>query len=554
MDRRTFIKTAILASGVPTISVIAENAKSKSSTSISKADCGNKPNILFILSDQHNAKCMGHQNHPDVKTPHLDRMAAEGVRFDACTTASPVCTPSRVSFISGQYCHNHGYYGLNGPNPRGLPTVMGYFRRAGYRTAAIGKAHCPANWMENDNDVFHDTTTCSVGGQSKEYVAYLAERGLTQLEDHAALNEFGAKGVQTVEGRPSKVSYRDGQEGWVVTKSIEFMQQCKQDKQPFFIHVGLPKPHECYTPAQEFWDLYQQDKLTMPPNTNYDMSLKAPHLRNTARVCRAAQWTLFEPKTFEGGRRRKLHGYLGNISHVDHAVGELFDWIRNSGLDENTIVVYSSDHGDYACEHDIMEKAPGICSDAITRVPFIWRWPKHFKSGHVVKNVVETIDMVPTLCALAGLEPLQTTDGVELSEMLKGHGGDKNRVGLTEFAWSKSLRKGQWRLVYYPRDMFADEYPGGFGELYKVGDDPWEMKNLYFDNTYSCVVAAMEKELCDYLITTTRPTTFIGSDFGEPSGPQVQKIYQHSVNADNKMHYDRIRRVVFSDKLSCLYL
>jgi arylsulfatase A-like enzyme len=94
-----------------------------------------KPNILFILSDQLNAKCLGHAGHPQVQTPHLDRMAAEGVRCANAITQNPICTPSRVSFISGQYCHNHGYYGLGGPNPGGLPSMFGHFRRHGYLTA-----------------------------------------------------------------------------------------------------------------------------------------------------------------------------------------------------------------------------------------------------------------------------------------------------------------------------------------------------------------------------------------------------------------------------------
>src|SRR5512134_1185753 len=93
-----------------------------------------QPNVLFIISDQHNAKVLGHRGHPDVKTPNLDRMATQGVRFANAITQNPICTPSRVSWLSGQYCHNHGYYGLSGPEPRGLPSVLGHFRRAGYRT------------------------------------------------------------------------------------------------------------------------------------------------------------------------------------------------------------------------------------------------------------------------------------------------------------------------------------------------------------------------------------------------------------------------------------
>ena len=214
-----------------------------------------RPNILFILSDQHNAKVIGHKGHPDVKTPHLDKMASEGVWFKNAITQSPICTPSRVSWLSGQYCHNHGYYGLSGPNPNGLPTILGHFRKAGYGTAAIGKIHCPENWIEADSDVFHDTCGCSIDGRSREYAEYLKEKGLTDLEDHESMTEFGDRGRQTVEGRPSKVSYEDGQEGWIVRKAMGFMEQCLAKKAPFFAHVSLPKPHQCYTPAKKFWDL-----------------------------------------------------------------------------------------------------------------------------------------------------------------------------------------------------------------------------------------------------------------------------------------------------------
>ncbi|NQT51726.1 sulfatase-like hydrolase/transferase, partial [bacterium] len=392
-----------------------------------------QPNVLFILSDQHNAKVMGHQGHPDVQTPYLDRMAAEGVRFDAAITQNPICTPSRVSWLSGQYCHNHGYYGLSGPNPRGLPTVLGHFRRHGYRTGAIGKIHCPEHWVEMDSDVFHETCGCSVGGRSTKYAQYLEERDLTHLEDHGALQEFGRRGRQTVEGRPSKVSYRDGQEGWIVSEAQAWMAQCAAEEQPFILHVSLPKPHQCYAPAQEFWDLYDEAALTLPPNADYEMQGKAPNLIRAAAGWRKRRWQLFEPRTFEAGRLRKLHGYLGSVTHVDHAVGELLDWVDAQGLADDTLIVYASDHGDYAAEHGIMEKAPGICSDAITRIPMIWRWTGHFQAGHVATEVVEAVDMANTLCALTGIEAMETADGRDITPMLHGEAGDAARVGVTEF-------------------------------------------------------------------------------------------------------------------------
>lgn len=458
---------------------------------------GRRPNVLFVLSDQHNAKVLGHKGHPDVKTPRLDRMAAEGVQFANAVTQNPICTPSRISWLSGQYCHNHGYYGLCGPRPGGLPNLLGHFRAAGYRTGAIGKIHCPENWVEADSDVFHETCGCSIGGRSREYAGYLEERGLTRLEDHEALQEFGSLGRQSVEGRPSSVSYEDGQEGWAVRKALEFMATCSREGAPFFAHVSLPKPHQCYTPARLFWDLYDESRLTLPPNADYDMNGKAPHMRRAAERWRTGPWQLFEPKTFEAGRLRKLHGYLGSVSHVDHAVGELLDGLDASGLAENTIVVYSSDHGDYACEHGIMEKAPGICSDAITRIPMIWRWLGKFRAGHVAEELVEAVDLANTLCALTGLDPMETADGKDISRLLSGKPGPVRRIAVTECPWSKSVRKGPYRLVYYPKEMFADEYPDGFGELYDLQKDPWEMQNLYFRPDSAGVVSDLLRDLMD---------------------------------------------------------
>jgi len=505
------------------------------------------PNVLFILSDQHNAKCLGHKGHPDVKTPHLDRLASEGVRFDNAITQNPICTPSRMCFISGQYAHNHGYYGLSGPNPRGLPTIFGHFRRHGYRTGAIGKIHCPEYWVEDDCDVFHETCDSSIGGRSGEYTKYLRDRELEDLEDHVAWQEFGRRGRQTCDGRPSKVSYRDGQEGWSVTKGIEFMKAARDDGVPFLLHVSLPKPHQCYAPAQEFWDLYDEASLTLPPNADHEGPNRAPHLAKAAANWKKGNWPLLEPRTFEAGRLRKLHGYLGNISHVDHAVGELVDFLDADGLGDDTIVIYSADHGDYAAEHGIMEKAPGICHDAITRIPFIWRWGGNFRAGHASAELVETVDVSATLCSLCGLPALETSDGKDITSLLNGESSPVRDIAVTEFAWSRSVRKGDWRLVYYPPEMFPEEYPDGFGELYDLADDPWEMSNLYFDDRQKDRIGEMRSELLDWLVTTTRPATVHGANMGP--GPQRMRRYHDAVNYDNKINPEILRGMDFRNYL-----
>ncbi len=509
-------------------------------------------NILFLVADQHNAKVLGCEGHADVKTPHLDRMAREGCRFKNAITQNPICTPSRVSFLSGQYPHNHGYYSLSGPNPGGLPNIFGHFRRAGYFTAAMGKIHCPEYWVEDDCDVFHESNSWQAGsvvGRSAAYTGFLRERGVEELEDHILLPEFGERGRQSVDSRPSPLRFDESQEGWLADTAIETMRNAAERQQPFLLHVSFPRPHQCTTPCQEFWDLYEAEALSLPPNADYDLAMagKAPHMIASAQRWREGDWQLLEPKTFEGGRRRKLHGYLGAVSQVDAAVGKLLDHIRDSGQAENTIVVYTSDHGDYAAEHGIMEKAPGICSDAITRAPLIWWAPGRIEAGARISDVVELVDISNTLCALAGIDAMETSDGRDLAPMLAGESGDSERPGVTEFAWSKSVRKGQYRLVHYPRAMFPDEYPDGFGELYNLAADPWEMRNLYFEAAYASTVRDLRDELLEWLITTTRPRTVSGVNsarFGSPAlNRQRVQRYQTVVNNDGKIHPERLRGV-----------
>ena len=127
-----------------------------------------RPNVLFVLSDQHNAKVLGHKGHPDVLTPNLDRMAAQGVRFENAIAQNPICTPSRVSYLTGQYPHNHGYYALGGPQPERLPNLIGHFCRHGYRTAAIGTLPGPASSRTPDPyDEAHPSFLCERDGSQR---------------------------------------------------------------------------------------------------------------------------------------------------------------------------------------------------------------------------------------------------------------------------------------------------------------------------------------------------------------------------------------------------
>jgi choline-sulfatase/uncharacterized sulfatase len=218
---------------------------------------------------------------------------------------------------------------------------------------------------------------------------------------------------------------------------------------------------------------------------------------------------------------RKLRGYYGVISQVDRAVGEVVDRLERIGALENTIIVYSSDHGEYAGRHGIVEKAPGICSDAVTRIPMLWRLPGKMRNSAAIPaggrsdELFESVDVSATICELCDLPPMPSSDGSSRAGLLSGASASKRgaapgkRVAITEAPWSRALTDGRFRMVIYPRAMFPTEYPEGFCELYDLEMDPDEMRNLFFDPDYRDTVRRLKDELLDRLLTTTRPVTVL---------------------------------------------
>jgi choline-sulfatase/uncharacterized sulfatase len=208
---------------------------------------------------------------------------------------------------------------------------------------------------------------------------------------------------------------------------------------------------------------------------------------------------------WEDGARRAWRGTLACVSQVDDVFGQLLDYLEKNGLADNTIVVYGADHGCYHGIHGIEEKAPGICSDAVCRVPMIWRVPGVTQPGRVDERLIENVDITPTLASLCGLPPLDSTDGLDASRLLAGGDEPLHEIAVTENAWSKALRWGRWRFAHYqPETMNSgrDE-----GELYDLETDPNELRNLYRDPEHQNTVNQCRRLLLEWLIRTTRVRT-----------------------------------------------
>ena len=459
-------------------------------------------NVLHIMSDQHQAACAGYEGHPQAITPRLDQLAREGVRFSHAYTANPICTPTRVSVLSGQYCHNHGYYGLSGPVPRQLPDFLSHLGAHGYRTAAVGKLHLPNephDWLIDRLD-FHGEYI-SDANPGSTYRQWAVEQGFGDEMDHAGIP--GLPGKQQHEARPSKLTYRQTIEGYTNTQAMRFIDACGDE--PWAMQVSYFRPHQCYTPPREFWDMYD-DNLDLPfgwDENDCDNSARPPHFQSTATGGRTMQG-LIEPADPRERARRVWRGYLACITMCDHAVGELLDHLEKQGLADRTIVVYHADHGAYSGMFGVTEKAPGICSEHVCRVPMLWRVPGITTPGHVSKQFAHNVDLADTFVSLCNVPAMTTTDGVDLTPLLRGEDKPLRDVAVTEHPWSKSIRFGPWRYVHYQPELFDGQ---DHGELYHIDNDPLEQHNLYRSAEHQPVVAEARKRLLDWLIKTTRFVT-----------------------------------------------
>lgn len=474
----------------------------------------------MVLADQLNAQWMGCAGHPQALTPRLDAFAASAMRFEAAYCQNPICTPSRVSILSGQYCQNHGYYGLSGPAPR-LDNLFRHFRANGYRTAAYGKLHLPEsprNWIADDVDDFGDAyeTADGVFGESA-FLKNLERKGLREWEDSWHNEKQYGPGTIAIDATPSKLPLEETMEMWAARQAMDFM--AAADGQPFCIQLALQKPHHPLLPNQRFWDLYPED-LDLPETWDDAPTGRPPHFRQ-----RWDEWQQYPPEFGHPGEnhedfvQRCWRGTLACVSQIDHVFGLLLDFLHAQGLEKNTIVIFGSDHGAYHGLYGILEKAPGICSEAVCRVPLLWRAPGITPAGSRCDHLVENVDLTPTLNALCGLPAFEAADGLDVTPLLRGENAPLRKISVTENVWSKALRWKQWRFVHYQPEHFQGE---DHGELYNLADDPHERHNLYMDPGHAPVVQNCRRLLLEWLIRTRRSVT-TQSSIHQPRGASYVK-------------------------------
>jgi iduronate 2-sulfatase len=435
-----------------------------------------KPNVLLLMSDDLNTALSGF-GHPQCKTPRLDELAKRGVRFENMHCQYPVCGASRASLMTGLYPYTNGMLGNSGNLRKNLPdvvTLSQLFRNNGYRAGRVSKIYhmgipfeIIAGTAEHDDPPSWDET---VNIKAPEQNAP-GKRTEWSPKD---------KGSQTFTGVEASTGDLEHADGMAAEAAIEFLKRNK-DK-PFFLGCGFVRPHVPLVAPSKYFDLYDRDAMIAPSVPEDDLDDVPGIIRNY----KANSSYGVTPELHKG----LLEAYYASVSYMDAQVGRVLDTLDELGLRENTIVIFSSDHGYLLGQHNKFQKQHLF--EEATRVPFIlsvpWMPDAHGKAS---TRITELVDLYPTVAEIAGLTPPKTLQGQSFLSLLKDPSADtwKKELAFTiSRSGGESIRTKDWRFTQW-----------GYGakgqELYDRKNDPGEFTNLAKDPKYAGQLAQLKARL-----------------------------------------------------------
>jgi len=486
------------------------------------------PNILLITSDQQHWRTLG-KNLPGIRTPNLDRLADEGTLFRRAYCPNPTCTPTRASILTGQQPSRHGAWSLGTKLPEDALTVGQLFNQAGYETSLIGKAHFqplrttpefpslesyPLMWdldfWRNFHGPFYGFSHVELarnhGDEShvgQHYALWMEEKGLTDWPRHFQnrWNEFSL-GEQPHPAQTHRWSLPEEfhPNAWIAERTNARLDAAKEAGRPFFLWASFFDPHPPYL-VPEPWDtLYDPATIEVPSAAPGELEHATPLLREALKPdadFRAWQETPFENHGLHSHvhDRAKLAKniavYYGMVSLLDKYVGRILDHLDATGQAENTLVIFTSDHGHYYGHHGLIAKGPFHYDDGI-RVPFLARGPG-CQSGVETDALASLIDLPNTFLTAAGLDVPSSMQGVNLNPVLRGEAAGARDHVVVEFhhqptaLYLKTLVEKDYKLTVYLNQPY--------GELYCLADDPGETRNLWDDPAHATVREALTRRL-----------------------------------------------------------
>lgn len=518
----------------------------------------NQPNILFITSDQQFWMGMGY-NDPTLKTPNLDRLAELGTTYSRAYTCNPVSTPTRSSIITGLYPSQHGAYALGTKLPENVPCIGDFLSQVGYSSTLVGKAHfqpLAGNaeypslegypvlqdlefWKKYNGPFYgfdHVELARDHGDEShvgQHYALWMIEKLKKEGRDPEEWKQWfikpGVIGYANVSPDMQKVMDKNGAQGtkqqgawnipeeyhlnaWIADRTIANMTELHRKGKPFFLWASFFDPHPPYLVPEPWASMYDPADMILPEVDPDDLEDMPHHYRMTQTGTRGwgAEYNedgfpvhgLAIQKTTKDVLAKNKALYYGMISMMDKYIGKILDHLEASGQLENTIIVFTTDHGHHIGTHNLSAKG-GFAFEEDLRIPFIVTWKGQYPEKRQSDALISLVDLVPSFLKLAGREIPMTLAGVDVTPIWSGE-KDKirnwvlaeNHFQRTKF-YQKTYIEERYKITWY---MHSDE-----GELFDLGKDPDEFHNLWDNPMYQmlkmemmhkALKAEMQKEPC----------------------------------------------------------
>ena len=448
-----------------------------------------KPNIILIISDEQNASVMGCMGDRFVDTPHLDSLAAEGILIDGHYCASPISGPSRQTLTMGKYVSHHNVWGNTVGCPDDSPSLPRIMEACGYDAVLAGgmkyhgmnygfSKYNPEKGLVKPKPRMKREGSTVPKARKREAAGVFVDNGDSIGKEFFPIGATDMSGYVDVERRDN---------------ALAFLQSRKEGDRPFFMIVGYMAPHYPLQSTPELVDKYK-GKIPMPeiPEGYLEsLPLNYRHLRNTRQLENVPDSIV----------RLARESYYAKVEWGDRQVGAIVDAVRNSHLADNTVIIYTSDHGENLGEHGLWWK--NCLYDCAAKVPLIFNYPSRWAGGQVRHEASSSVDLVQTIAALGGAEVPDDWDGDSMLPWLD----NPEKDGWKDFAICEyyagyiasgivMYRSGDWKYVYHTR---ADEEHGPEKELYNLKNDPGELVNLAGQEEYRGLMEKLHDALVDEL-------------------------------------------------------
>jgi len=459
ITRRAFLKDASILSA--TVALNASAARSVAAQS-------RKPNILYLMTDQHRGDCLGCAGDKVIKTPHLDSIAKDGVRFSSAYSSTPSCTPARSAILTGLSPWHHGMIGYGRvaeEYPFELPSAL---RNAGYYVFGIGKMHWhPQRLLRGYHKILLDESgRAETPDFVSDYRQWFKEQAPDRDPDATGIgwNDYRAKAYALPERLHPTI--------WTADTAVDFIEKYDRSE-PFMLKVSFARPHSPYDPPQRFIDMYDRDDMHTPAIGDWDAQY-APHDEPPKPSLWHGNLGVEQAKT-------SRQAYYGSITFIDEQIGRILTALKKRNLYDNTLIVMFADHGDMLGDHHLWRKT--YAYEGSAKIPMLLRWPKSMgmdnQRGKTLPQPVELRDVLPTFLDAAGAPIPDNLDGRSMLEPVRGNTkGWRPYIDLEHsMCYNKdhwnALTDGKVKYIYYAFD--------GREELFDLTSDPRELHNLAAD-------------------------------------------------------------------------